>query len=63
MLFQRPKPFPMSIMDNVVAGAKAHRLADRNGLRQIAEQRLTKGAFLRVQDAPRGMRRGTGWRP
>jgi phosphate transport system ATP-binding protein len=29
MLFQRPNPFPMSIMDNVVAGAKAHRLASK----------------------------------
>jgi phosphate transport system ATP-binding protein len=33
MLFQRPNPFPMSIMDNVVAGVRAHRLASRNGSR------------------------------
>src|SRR5690349_25177700 len=29
MLFQRPNPFPMSIMDNVVAGVKAHRMASK----------------------------------
>jgi phosphate transport system ATP-binding protein len=40
MVFQRPNPFPMSILDNAVAGAKAHRLADRSGLKAIAEQRL-----------------------
>jgi ABC-type phosphate transport system ATPase subunit len=33
MLFQRPNPFPMSIMDNVAAGARAHRLASRQGAR------------------------------
>jgi phosphate transport system ATP-binding protein len=40
MLFQRPNPFPMSIMDNVVAGVRAHRMAPRSGLRPIAERRL-----------------------
>jgi phosphate transport system ATP-binding protein len=57
MLFQRPNPFPMSIMDNVVAGAKAHKLADRHGLRGLAEQRLTEvglwGAVSdRLKDSP-----------
>ena len=33
MLFQRPNPFPMSIMDNVVAGVRAHRMASRAGSR------------------------------
>jgi ABC-type transport system involved in cytochrome bd biosynthesis fused ATPase/permease subunit len=42
MLFQRPNPFPMSIMDNVVAGVKAHRMASKNGLKAIAQQRLTR---------------------
>ncbi len=42
MLFQRPNPFPMSIMDNVVAGVKVHRLADRRQLKAICEQRLTE---------------------
>ena len=38
MVFQRPNPFPMSIMDNVVAGARAHKLASKSGLKDIAEQ-------------------------
>src|SRR5271156_4264199 len=29
MLFQRPNPFPMSIMDNVVAGVRAHKIGAR----------------------------------
>ena len=37
MLFQRPNPFPMSIMDNVVAGTRAHKMASRAGLREIAQ--------------------------
>jgi phosphate transport system ATP-binding protein len=57
MLFQRPNPFPMSIMDNVTAGARAHRLASRAGLRALAEQRLTEvglwGAVCdRLKDSP-----------
>jgi phosphate transport system ATP-binding protein len=57
MLFQRPNPFPMSIMDNVVAGARAHRLASRNGLKAIARQRLTEVGLWdavggRLKDSP-----------
>ncbi|HUJ08331.1 MAG TPA: phosphate ABC transporter ATP-binding protein [Streptosporangiaceae bacterium] len=57
MLFQRPNPFPMSIMDNVVAGAKAHRMASKHGLRAIAEQRLTEVGLWdavsdRLKDSP-----------
>jgi phosphate transport system ATP-binding protein len=40
MLFQRPNPFPMSIMDNVVAGVRAYQRVGRAELRRIAEQRL-----------------------
>jgi phosphate transport system ATP-binding protein len=40
MLFQRPNPFPMSILDNVVSGVRAHRLAGRHELKAIAERRL-----------------------
>ena len=40
MLFQRPNPFPMSIMDNVVAGVRAYQRVRRGELRDIAEQRL-----------------------
>ncbi|HEY1621136.1 MAG TPA: phosphate ABC transporter ATP-binding protein [Streptosporangiaceae bacterium] len=51
MLFQRPNPFPMSIMDNVVAGAKVHRVAGKAGLRAVAEQRLTEvGLWDAVRD-------------
>src|ERR1035437_574503 len=57
MLFQRPNPFPMSIMDNVVAGVRAHRLASRNGLKAIARQRLAEvglwdAAGDRLKDSP-----------
>ena len=38
MLFQRPNPFPMSIQDNVTAGAKAHKLAGRGQLRDPVGQ-------------------------
>lgn len=40
MLFQRPNPFPMSILDNVVAGVRAHRMAHRKQFRNIGERRL-----------------------
>jgi phosphate transport system ATP-binding protein len=57
MLFQRPNPFPMSIMDNVVAGVKAHRMATRGGLREIAQRRLTEVGLWdavsgRLKDSP-----------
>jgi phosphate transport system ATP-binding protein len=57
MLFQRPNPFPMSIMDNVVAGARAHKMSSRSGLREIARQRLEEvglwGAVsTRLKDSP-----------
>ena len=57
MLFQRPNPFPMSIMDNVVAGVKAHRMASRSGLRAIAQERLIEVGLWdavsdRLKDSP-----------
>ncbi|HUY51354.1 MAG TPA: phosphate ABC transporter ATP-binding protein [Streptosporangiaceae bacterium] len=57
MLFQRPNPFPMSIMDNVVAGVKAHRLAHRHELVGIAEYRLREVGLWdavsgRLKDSP-----------
>jgi phosphate transport system ATP-binding protein len=57
MLFQRPNPFPMSIMDNVVAGVKAHRMASKHGLRKIAQERLTDVGLWdavsdRLKDSP-----------
>ncbi len=51
MVFQRPNPFPMSIMDNVVAGVRAHRMATRKGFRSVAETRLAEvGLWDAVKD-------------
>src|SRR6202012_5740139 len=57
MLFQRPNPFPMSIMDNVVSGVKAHRMASRDGMREIAQRRLGEVGLWdavadRLKDSP-----------
>jgi len=57
MLFQRANPFPMSIMDNVTAGVRAHRMASRADMKAVAEQRLTEvglwGAVKdRLKDSP-----------
>jgi phosphate transport system ATP-binding protein len=51
MVFQRPNPFPMSILDNIVSGVKAHRMAKRSDLRDIAETRLAEvGLWSHVAD-------------
>jgi phosphate transport system ATP-binding protein len=57
MLFQRPNPFPMSIMDNVVAGVRAHKMASRGDLREIAKHRLSEvglwdAVSARLKDSP-----------
>jgi phosphate transport system ATP-binding protein len=57
MLFQRPNPFPMSIMDNVIAGVRAHKMAPRAQLRDIAEKRLRDvglwdAVSTRLKDSP-----------
>src|SRR5215472_10910505 len=57
MLFQRPNPFPMSIMENVVAGVRAHRMASREAMREIAQRRLTEVGLWdavceRLKDSP-----------
>jgi phosphate transport system ATP-binding protein len=57
MVFQRPNPFPMSIMDNVVAGVRAHKMAKGGEVREIARQRLEEvglwGAVSsRLKDSP-----------
>jgi phosphate transport system ATP-binding protein len=57
MLFQRPNPFPMSIIENVTAGTRAHRMVSRNQLRNVAEEHLTAvglwGAVKdRLKDSP-----------
>src|SRR5246127_1845565 len=51
MLFQRPNPFPMSIMDNVVAGVRAHKMVPRKEFKSVAEARLTEvGLWDAVKD-------------
>jgi len=51
MLFQRPNPFPMSIIDNVVAGVRAHKLVPRKEFASVAEARLTEvGLWHAVKD-------------
>lgn len=51
MLFQRPNPFPMSIMDNVVAGVRAHKMVRRKEFQNVAEQLLTEvGLWDAVKD-------------
>lgn len=57
MLFQRPNPFPMSIMDNVISGLKAHRMASKAAMVEIARQRLTEVGLWdavsdRLKDSP-----------
>jgi phosphate transport system ATP-binding protein len=57
MLFQRPNPFPMSIIENVTAGTRAHRMVSRGQLRDVAEEHLTAvglwGAVKdRLKDSP-----------
>jgi phosphate transport system ATP-binding protein len=57
MLFQRPNPFPMSIMDNVVAGVRAHKMASRQEMRAICEGRLREvglwdAVSSRLKDSP-----------
>jgi len=41
MVFQRPNPFPLSIYENIVFGAKIHTgMSDKEGLDELAEQSL-----------------------
>jgi phosphate transport system ATP-binding protein len=51
MLFQRPNPFPMSIIDNVVAGVRAHKLVPRKDFKSVAQARLAEvGLWDAVKD-------------
>jgi phosphate transport system ATP-binding protein len=51
MLFQRPNPFPMSIIDNVVAGVRAHKMVPRKELKTVAQARLAEvGLWDAVKD-------------
>src|SRR5246127_2136029 len=51
MLFQRPNPFPMSIIDNVLAGVRAHKMVPRKEFKAVAQARLTEvGLWHAVKD-------------
>jgi phosphate transport system ATP-binding protein len=51
MVFQRPNPFPMSILDNVVVGVKVHRMAQRQDHPAVAERFLKRvGLWAAVAD-------------
>lgn len=51
MLFQRPNPFPMSIIDNVIAGVRAHKMVPRKDFKGVAEDRLAEvGLWDAVKD-------------
>jgi phosphate transport system ATP-binding protein len=51
MVFQRPNPFPMSIIDNVVAGVRAHKIVPRREFESVAEARLSEvGLWTAVKD-------------
>src|SRR6201988_5067356 len=51
MLFQRPNPFPMSIIDNVLAGVRAHKMVPRREFKAVAQARLTEvGLWDAVKD-------------
>jgi phosphate transport system ATP-binding protein len=57
MVFQRPNPFPMSIMDNVVAGVRASQRTARTELKAICEQNLRDvglwdAVSARLKDSP-----------
>ena len=57
MLFQRPNPFPMSIMENVVAGVRTHKIVPRGDLPELARQRLAEVGLWdavagRLKDSP-----------
>ncbi len=51
MLFQRPNPFPMSILDNVIAGVRAHKMVPRKEFKTVAQARLSEvGLWDAVKD-------------
>ncbi len=45
MVFQKPNPFPKSIFENVVYGAKIHGIRNKNQLMEIAENSLKSAAL------------------
>jgi phosphate transport system ATP-binding protein len=51
MVFQRPNPFPLSILENLTVGPRVHGLARRSQLKELAEQKLHEvGLWDAVKD-------------
>jgi phosphate transport system ATP-binding protein len=51
MVFQRPNPFPQSILENLTVGPRVHGLVPRSRLREVAEARLREvGLWDAVKD-------------
>ncbi len=51
MLFQRPNPFPQTILENLSVGPRIHGLAPRGRLKDLAEERLREvGLWEAVKD-------------
>ncbi|RNC28982.1 MAG: Phosphate import ATP-binding protein PstB 3 [Candidatus Dichloromethanomonas elyunquensis] len=45
MVFQKPNPFPMSIIENVAYGPKAHGIKDKTKIAEIVERSLVQAAL------------------
>lgn len=45
MVFQKPNPFPMSILENVAYGPKAHGIKDKGKISEIVEKSLVQAAL------------------
>jgi phosphate transport system ATP-binding protein len=45
MIFQKPNPFPMSIIDNMTYGPKIHKVEDSKDLERIAERCLKRAVL------------------
>ena len=54
MVFQKPNPFPKSIIDNVTFGPKIHGIRSKQRLKEIAERSLRQAALWdEVKDDPK----------
>lgn len=45
MVFQKPNPFPMSILDNIAYGPKAHGIKKKSQINEIVERSLRQAAL------------------
>jgi phosphate transport system ATP-binding protein len=63
MIFQKPNPFPMSIVDNIQYGPKIHKIEDEEILNKITERCLKRAVLWdevkdRLQDSAMGLSGG-----